>query len=88
MPSLPPSNTPLNQHSLRALEHWLYELGAKQSSNNPCLWVWIMPLWSVEILVEQDELKVTWEQDGRRSVCSFPYGLSRNDVEVAIVQGP
>ena len=88
MQSLPPSNTPLNQHSLRALECWLKEIGAQRSSKNPCLWIWVKPLWSAEILIEQDELKISWKKDGESSVCSFPYGLSRSDVEVAMSQGP
>ncbi len=88
MSYLPSVDTPLNQHSLKAIELWLSELGAQQSSTNPSLWISNMPRWSVEIQMERDELRVTWVKDGNRSRCCFPYGLSRQDVEVAIQAGP
>ncbi len=47
-----------------------------------------MPQWTTEIRMEQDELKVIWEQEGKLSQCSFPYGLPRKDVQVAITEGP
>ena len=88
MSLLPPAQTPLNQHSLAALESWLNKLGAQKSKKDPSLWVWIMPKWSAEIKMEKDELNVTWEQEGKLSHCSFPYGLSRRDVQIAIEVGP
>ena len=88
MPLLPPSETPLNQHSLAALECWLDELGANKSRKDPCLWTLLMPKWSAEIKIEQDELNVSWEQKGKVSQCVFPYGLSRQDVQTAITDGP
>ena len=88
MSLLPASQTPLNQHSLAALELWLDELGAEKSKLDPCLWIWLMPKWSAEIKLERDELKVTWEQEGKLSQRSFPYGLSRRDVQIAIAEGP
>ena len=88
MSTLPPDRTPLNRHSLIALESWLDELGAQQSNSAPCLWIWLMPNWSAELKMEQDELRVTWEQKGQQSCCCFSYGLHRGDVDVAITQGP
>ncbi len=88
MSQLPPPNTPLNQHSLPALESWLDELGASKSTTDPCVWVWSMPQWSAEIKMDVDELQVTWHQDGNLRHCHFPYGLSRLDVQSAIVEGP
>ena len=85
---LPPIDTPLNQHSLLALETWLNDLGATQSKQDPCLWTWLMPEWSAEIKIEKDELEVIWEKDGKRNRCCFPYGLSRKDVQNAIIDGP
>ena len=81
MSLLPPGNTPLNQHSLVALESWLNQLGAQKSRKNPCLWIWLMPQWSAEIEMDRDELKVIWEKDGKLIKCSFPYGLPRRDVQ-------
>ncbi len=88
MSKLPPVQTPLNQHSLMALEAWLSELGAHRTSNDPCLWLLSMPKWSAEIKLEVDQLRVSWHADGTGSECCFPYGLSRGDVETAINEGP
>ena len=88
MSMLPPAQTPLNQHSLASIELWLNELGAEKSKSDPCLWTWEMPSWSAEIRMDSDELKVMWIQDGRQSKYSFSYGLPRNDVHTAIIQGP
>ena len=88
MSLLPSDNTPLNRHSLVALELWLNHLGAEKSSLNPCLWTWSLPAWTVEIQMEQDELRVTWEKNGERNQRCFSYGLSRLDVEAAINEGP
>ncbi len=88
MSQLPPSDTPLNQHSLMAIEFWLDQLGAKKSNSDPCRWEWVLPDWSACIDVEQDELRITWDKGGEQSQCSFPYGLSRKDVEVTMTEGP
>ena len=88
MSLLPPDQTPLNQHSLKALETWLIQLGAQQSSQDLCLWLLVMPHWSAEIKIRRDEVQVTWDQEGKQSHCSFPYGLSRRDVHIAIAEGP
>ena len=88
MSLLPLAQTPLNQHSLEALESWLHELGAHKSRHDPCLWLWVMPNWSAQIKMERDELQVTWEKEGKLSHCSFPYGLPRRDVQTAIAEGP
>ena len=39
MAALPPESTPLNQHSLPALEAWLQQLGAVRMDDNPCQWM-------------------------------------------------
>ncbi len=88
MPGLPSSATPLNQHSLLAIELWLNKLGAKKSENNPCLWNWFINQCSAEIEMREDELRVTWVSEAKESQFSFPYGLSRQDVEEALKQGP
>ena len=88
MTTLPPSSTPLNQHSLGDLEFWLVSLGAEKNNSNPCLWRWVMPQWSAEIMIEQDELMVVWGQGETKSQFCFPYGLPRKDVEAALKHGP
>ncbi len=88
MQTLPPSITPLNQHSLDALEFWLHSLGAQQSDVDPCLWSWILPMYSAQIEVAEDELRITWEEGAKQTHFGFPYGLSREDVEAALKHGP
>ncbi len=85
---LPPSTTPLNRHSLNGLESWLRQLGAQRSDDDRCRWTWVLSGWTNEILLAQDELRVTWLKDGQSTSCCFSYGLSRSDVEAAIKQGP
>ncbi len=88
MLAFPPSSTPLNQHSLVALEFWLSQLGATKSNEDPCLWIWTKPEWSAQIEVGQDELRVTWLEGPQENIFSFPYGLPRQDIEDALKQGP
>lgn len=88
MPSLPPDRTPLYNHTLPALEEWLRELGARQQGSHATCWDLHHPQWSASIALEVEELVVCWHQEGRRSERHFPYGLSRADVEAAILAGP
>ena len=88
MTLLPPIKTPLNQHSLEALELWLEDLGATRSKDDLCLWNWETTKWNAKIKMERDFLNITWEKDGVMSQHSFPYGFSRDDVQSAICQGP
>lgn len=88
MPELPADQTPLYHHPLPDLEAWLRQLGAVQSSSNTCLWDLHRPAWSARIELEVEDLKVSWQADGRDCVRQFPYGLSRADVEAAILAGP
>ena len=88
MSQLPSSQTPLNQHSLAAIEAWLHGMGANKSKTDPCLWLWVTPKWSAEIKLERDELQVTWEYEGQSRQRSFTYGLTRYDVQIAIAEGP
>lgn len=88
MSSLPPGQTPLNQHSLRSLELWLEGLGALRSEEDPCLWCWMQPDWSAEIRLDQEELWVSWQSPDQDAQRRFSYGLSRLDVEAAMRAGP
>jgi len=88
MPLLPLKQVPLNQHSLAALESWLIDLGAERGENDPCTWFLIMQDWSVKISLEKDALSVIWNKDGKEKPCSFSYAFSRQDIEIAILQGP
>ena len=87
-PELPSDQTPLYHHALPQLEAWLRELGAHQQSTHSCRWDLHRPQWSALLELEVEELKVSWHQEGRQSVRHFPYGLSRADMEAAILAGP
>ena len=84
---LPPIDTPLNQHSLSALELWLTEFGAYKSDKDSCLWTCSISQYVVEIRLERDYLKINWFQDGKISERLFSYGLSRKDIQDAINEG-
>jgi hypothetical protein len=88
MPDLPAETTPLYNHPLPALEAWLQQLGAIRRPSAPCLWDLHRPCWSASIELELEDLKVSWEADGQECTRQFPYGLSRADVEAAILAGP
>ena len=80
--------SPLNSYSLKGLENWLINLGGERSSENPCLWILSRSEWSAEVLMKQDELKVTWNKNGEISHRCFSYGLTCEDIERAIAAGP
>ena len=89
MPPLPPPTTPLNQHSLRALEEWLLTLGAEPIDGDRCRWSLETEAWTAELRLEREVVVVVWDnRDADVSPCSLPYGLSREDVTAAIQAGP
>ncbi|WP_390625455.1 DUF3143 domain-containing protein [Vulcanococcus limneticus] len=71
-----------------------------QQRGNPCLWDLHRRDWSAEIELEIEELGVRWQRAtapasaesgpgaGQCNERHFPYGLSRADVEAAILAGP
>lgn len=85
---LPADDTPLYNHSLPDLEAWLRGLGARQEGPRAPGWDLKGPDWSARIDLEIEEFKVSWQRDGRTTVRHFPYGLSRADVQAAILAGP
>ena len=82
------SNTPINQHSLQSLELWLTDLGAKKDIDNPSKWNLLLSNWNATIIFEQEDLSVIWQIGGRETKRLFSYGINREDVENAILQGP
>ena len=88
MSLLPSSNTPLDQHSLTAIEYWLKGIGAIRCEDDPCAWEWEVSNYSAKIFLCQDELRVNWIKQNKTSQFSFPYGLPRLDIEAALLQGP
>ena len=88
MSTLPASATPLYNHPLPQLEAWLRELGARQEASRSETWDLHRPDWSARITFQVEALQVTWHQEGQERQRQFPYGLSRADVEAAILAGP
>lgn len=85
---LPSAETPLYSHPLPALEYWLRSSGFVQSDEDVCLWSLVHPHWTAQLLLESDGLVISWSQQGSSTERAFSYGLSRSDVEAAILAGP
>ena len=79
---------PINQHSLQSLELWLTDLGAVKDNNNPSKWYLLISNWNATIIFEQEDLCVIWQIGERETKRLFSYGINREDVENAILQGP
>ena len=88
MSYLPPPQAPLYNHPLPALEQWLRDLGALQQGPHSCLWSLQLGSWTAELELEVEELSVRWAAAAGPVERHFPYGLSRADVEAAILAGP
>tara|TARA_Y100001968_G_scaffold324826_1_gene364959 strand:+ start:3021 stop:3254 length:234 start_codon:yes stop_codon:yes gene_type:complete len=73
---------------LSALEFWLNQLGAEKNPDNPSVWYWFSSAWKAQIILNREELCVIWDKGSTQSQCCFSYGLSREDVETAINEGP
>ena len=71
-------------------------LGAVQQPGRPCFWRLRHGGWSAVLELGVEEISVVWQpgsaSDGSAATASsrrlFPYGLSRADVEAAILAGP
>ena len=83
-----PAKKPINQNSLQSLELWLTDLGAVKDNNNPSKWYLLISNWNATIIFEQEDLSVIWQIGGRETKRLFSYGINREDVENAILQGP
>ena len=83
-----PSDTPINQHSLKALELWLIDLGAKQDFTNPSKWYLKLADWHATIIFEKEDLSVVWKSGDVLTKRLFSYCINREDIENAILQGP
>lgn len=89
--SLPTPDTPLYNHPLPVLEQWLRDRGCEQDRRSLHCWQVTYPDWQAEICLEVEELTVRYinAAEGNRDINrSFPYSLSRSDVEAAVFSGP
>lgn len=88
MAVLPPAPTPLYHHPLPSLESWLQALGARQDHRHSPVWTLEQPEWTAEIELMPAEISVSWLRNGERSQRTFSYGLTREDVQAALLAGP
>ena len=88
MVDLPSPQTPLYNHPLPVLERWLAELGGRQRGHHSCEWDLTTVAWSAELVLSSEELTVRWGQGAAAVERRFSYGLTRADVEAAILAGP
>ena len=88
MMPLPSADTPLYSHALPALEDWLCSSGFVRSEEDGCLWTLERPQWTAQLLLQSDGLVISWSQQGSSTERAFSYGLSRADLEAAILAGP
>tara|TARA_Y100001968_G_C18721960_1_gene420557 strand:- start:58 stop:270 length:213 start_codon:yes stop_codon:yes gene_type:complete len=70
------------------LESWLGQLGAERSNENPSIWNWQSTKWFAQIILDREELCVVWNKGTSTNKRCFSYGLSRDDVQSAINEGP
>jgi hypothetical protein len=86
---LPPSDTPLYNHSLPDIETWLTEQGCEQDQAELHCWRVERPAWKAELYLDVDQLIVRYLPIGGEEIQrSFKYLLSRQDIEDAVFSGP
>ena len=88
---LPEAETPLYNHTLPVIEHWLTTQGCQQDRENLHCWYVEKPTWKAEISLEVEELTVRYLKAGQQGddiSRSFKYSLSRQDIEEAVFSGP
>lgn len=89
--ALPDSDVPLYNHTLAHIETWLREKGCEQDSSDRNVWHVVQQGWRAELELDVERIVASYEvSDGSRDPVqrSFPYALSRQDLESAIFAGP
>jgi len=89
--ALPDSDVPLYNHTLANIETWLREQGCEQDSSDRNVWHLVQQGWRAELELDVERIIASYEMlDGSREKVqrSFPYALSRQDLESAIFAGP
>ncbi|NJN32269.1 MAG: DUF3143 domain-containing protein [Synechococcales cyanobacterium RM1_1_8] len=89
--SLPTGDVPLYNHTLSHIETWLRDQDCEQDSSDRNVWHVCRETWRAELELDTDKIIASYERlDGARGKVqrSFPYALSRIDLESAIFAGP
>jgi Protein of unknown function (DUF3143) len=81
--SLPPE-TPLYNHPLHRIEDWLRSNGCAQDQDARHCWSVQRGAWLTTIYLEETALRAEYEHDDVTRTLTFPYSLSRSDVEQAV----
>lgn len=86
--SMPPDSTPLFKHPLPMLELWLEEQGCNRDRDMQNRWYCDRPEWKAELTLEETTIDVQYTYaSGETKTLSFPYSLSRQDLDAAIFEG-
>lgn len=89
--TIPSADTPLYNHPLPDIEHWLRDQGCQQDPQQLHQWSIQREAWHADIILETDAVVVRYRQpDGNDENTQriFKYSLSRQDLEEAIFSGP
>ncbi len=87
MMAMPPVTTPLYNHPLPCIEQWLGEQGCQRDPDDVEQWFCKQEQWSADLRLEETTIWVRYTYpDGNTKTLSFPYSLSRADLEQAIFE--
>ncbi len=78
------SEIPLYNHPLPQIEAWLRDQGCTQDEDLLHCWYLKRPNWEAAIYLEEALLRAEYRFDGQTRSLTFPYSLSRWDVEQAV----
>ena len=85
--ALPQDSTPLYNHSLMAIEVWLQQQGCEQDESDLNCWHISQEDWSADLVLDVEQIVVSYDSSGNRTRRAFPYSLSRKDLEAVIFSG-
>ncbi len=82
---LPAADTPLYNHPLHQIEDWLQDRHCERDAEMSHCWHCRYEAWTATIYLEETVLRVDYEYapSGSKTL-SFPYSLSRKDIEQAV----
>ncbi len=87
MTTLPSASAPLYNHPLPLIEQWLEEQGCTRDSEDVEQWFCKRDQWSARLRLEETTIWVRYTyEDGNTKTLTFPYSLSRADIEQAIFE--
>ena len=88
---LPAGDVPLYNHSLLDIETWLRQQGCQQDDEDRSRWHIAKESWTAELELDVERIIASYtSEDSEKPAVqrSFPYALSREDLESAIFAGP